>query len=101
MLQKLGMKLTLAAVQQVAALARLQLSREDEERLREQLNQILEYVGKLDELDTAGTEPFSHGMDVATPLREDIVTNQPNPEGLLANAPARVNDFVQVPKIIE
>jgi aspartyl-tRNA(Asn)/glutamyl-tRNA(Gln) amidotransferase subunit C len=95
------MKLTRAEVQQVAALARLQLSRDDEERLREQLNQILEYMGKLDQLDTSGTEPFSHGVDVATPLREDVVTNQPDPEGLLANAPARLNDFLQVPKIIE
>ena len=95
------MKLTREAVQKVAALARLQFSLEDEERLREQLNQILEYVGKLGELDTSGTEPFTHGVDIGTPLREDIVTNQPNPEGLLTNAPARINDFVQVPKIIE
>lgn len=95
------MKLTREEVQQVAVLARLQLNPDEEERFREQLDQILEYVGKLNQLDTSGIEPFSHGEDIATPLREDIVTNQPNPEGLLANAPARVNDFFQVPKIIE
>ncbi|HXV81939.1 MAG TPA: Asp-tRNA(Asn)/Glu-tRNA(Gln) amidotransferase subunit GatC [Candidatus Binatia bacterium] len=95
------MKLTREEVQRVAVLARLQLSPEDEEGLTEQLDQILEYMEKLNQLDTSGTEPFSHGGNVATPLREDIVTNQPNPEGLLANAPARVNDFFQVPKIIE
>ncbi len=95
------MKLTREEVYRVAVLARLQLAPEEEERLTEQLEPILKYMGKLDQLDTSGIEPFSHVVNMATPMREDVVTNQPDPEGLLANAPAQENHFFQVPKIIE
>jgi aspartyl-tRNA(Asn)/glutamyl-tRNA(Gln) amidotransferase subunit C len=95
------MKLTREEVQRVAMLARLQLTPEDEERLTEELDNILDYVGKLNQLDTSGIEPFTHAPDVANPMREDIITNEPNAELLLANAPAREDNFFQVPKIIE
>jgi aspartyl-tRNA(Asn)/glutamyl-tRNA(Gln) amidotransferase subunit C len=95
------MKLTRAEVQRVAMLARLQLTPEDEERLTEQLDNILRYVGKLNQLDTSGIEPFTHAVDITNPMREDAVSNEPNAEVLLANAPAQENNFFQVPKIIE
>jgi aspartyl-tRNA(Asn)/glutamyl-tRNA(Gln) amidotransferase subunit C len=95
------MRLTGKEVQQIAILARLRLTAEEEERLTEQLDNILQYMGKLNQLHTSGIEPFSHVVDVINPLREDIVTNQPNAEALLANAPAKENTFFQVPKIIE
>ena len=82
-------------------LARLRLTAEEEERLTEQLDNILQYMGKLNQLDTSGIEPFSYVVDTINPMREDIVTNQPNAEALLANAPAKENTFFQVPKIIE
>ena len=95
------MKLTREDVRQVAMLARLQLTRAEEERLTEQLDHILEYVGKLNQLDTSGTEPFTHAVGMTIAMREDKVTNEPNAEVLLANAPAQENNFFQVPKIIE
>jgi aspartyl-tRNA(Asn)/glutamyl-tRNA(Gln) amidotransferase subunit C len=82
-------------------LARLQLTRAEEERLTEQLDHILEYVGKLNQLDTSGIEPFTHTVGMTIAMREDKVTNEPNAEVLLANAPAQENNFFQVPKIIE
>jgi aspartyl-tRNA(Asn)/glutamyl-tRNA(Gln) amidotransferase subunit C len=95
------MKLTREDVRQVAMLARLQLTRAEEERLTEQLDHILEYVGKLNQLDTSGIEPFTHTVGMTITMREDKVTNEPNAEVLLANAPAQENNFFQVPKIIE
>jgi aspartyl-tRNA(Asn)/glutamyl-tRNA(Gln) amidotransferase subunit C len=95
------MKLTREEVQQVAMLARLRLTPEDEERLTEQLSNILQYVGKLNQLDTSGIEPFAHAADIANPMREDAITNEPNTDALLANAPEQENHFFQVPKIIE
>lgn len=82
-------------------LARLRLTAKEEKRLTEQLDKILQYMEKLNQLDTSGIEPFSQAVDVINPLREDIVTNQANAEALLANAPAKENTFFQVPKIIE
>jgi aspartyl-tRNA(Asn)/glutamyl-tRNA(Gln) amidotransferase subunit C len=95
------MKLTPEEVERVAMLARLKLTPEEEERLTEQLGNILEYVGKLNQLDTSGVEPFTHPVDITIPMRKDIVTNEPSSEALLANAPAQENNFFKVPKIIE
>ena len=58
-------------------------------------------MDKLNQLDTAQIEAFSHRVDTMPVLRDDVVTNQPDPEALLANAPDRDGTFFKVPKIIE
>jgi aspartyl-tRNA(Asn)/glutamyl-tRNA(Gln) amidotransferase subunit C len=95
------MSLTRETVQRVALLARLRLTSEEESELTEQLDHILAYMDKLNELDTANVEPFRHAVDTANALREDRVSNQPNADALLANAPQRDATFFKVPKIIE
>ncbi len=85
----------------MATLARLQLSQEEEELLTEQLDKILQYMAKLDRLDTNKVEPLAHAVDIVNAFREDKVTNQPNTKDLLANTPAREKNFFKVPKIIE
>jgi len=85
----------------VATLARLRLTPTEEEQLANQLDKILQYMAKLSQVDTKDIEPFIHTVDPANSLREDRVTNQPNAEGILANAPARKETFFQVPKILE
>jgi len=85
----------------VAALARLELSAAEEERLAADLEAILGYVKALDELDTEGVPPTAHALDVASAFRDDEVRNTPNVESLLANAPDRSQSFFRVPKIIE
>ncbi|HEV8724637.1 MAG TPA: Asp-tRNA(Asn)/Glu-tRNA(Gln) amidotransferase subunit GatC [Candidatus Binatia bacterium] len=95
------MKLTRDEVQRVAVLARLRLTPQEETQLTEQLDHILAYMEKLAELDTSNIEPFSHEADAVNAFREDRVTNRPNADALLANAPDRDNTFFKVPKIIE
>jgi aspartyl-tRNA(Asn)/glutamyl-tRNA(Gln) amidotransferase subunit C len=95
------MKLTRESVQRVAMLARLRLTADEESALTEQLDHILAYMDKLNELDTANVELFSHSMENLNALREDKVSNQPNADALLANAPERDQTFFRVPKIIE
>ncbi len=95
------MKLTREEVRRVAVLARLRLSPEEEERLTEQLDKILQYMETLNRLDTSRVEPFLRFTDVVNAFREDQVTNQPNVDALLANAPAKNGPFIEVPKIIE
>ncbi len=65
------------------------------------LDAILTYMEKLGELDTSAVEPTAHILELPTPWREDVVTNAPDSDALLANAPARDGDFFRVPKIIE
>ena len=95
------MKLTQDDVRRVATLARLCLTPDEQSRLTSQLDQILEYMAKLNELDTSRVEPLAHVVDIVNALRDDQVTSQPNADALLANAPAREDNFFRVPKIIE
>jgi aspartyl-tRNA(Asn)/glutamyl-tRNA(Gln) amidotransferase subunit C len=95
------MKLTRESVQRVAMLARLRLTADEESEFTRQLDDILAYMDKLNELDTANVELFNHAIDNLSALRDDKVTNRPNTDALLANAPDRDETFFKVPKIIE
>ena len=88
-------------VEQVARLARLHLSDEELERMREQLAAILAYVDKLRELDVEGVEPTSHAVPMVNVMRDDENTPCLPQEAALANAPDRAGDFFRVPRIIE
>ena len=85
----------------MASLARLEFSAAEEEVLTGQLDSILQYVDKLNQVDTSGVEPLAHAVDIVSAFRDDRVVNQPAPDSLLANAPEREKDFFKVPKIIE
>jgi len=100
MLQKC-MELTLKEVQHVAVLARLRLTPEEEKQFTDQLGKILQYMEKLGQVDTSQIEPFDHAAASANAFRDDIVSNTPNPDAILANAPAKEQTFFRVPKIIE
>jgi aspartyl-tRNA(Asn)/glutamyl-tRNA(Gln) amidotransferase subunit C len=95
------MAITREEVRRIALLARLRFSDEEEGRLTEQMGNILQHMAALERLDTAGVEPMAHALDMINALREDRVTNKPNTEALLANAPAADETFFLVPKIIE
>jgi len=95
------MKLSREEVSRVAILARLRLTGAEETQMTDQLGEILGYMDKLKRLDTTNIEPYSHATDRINALREDRVTNRPDPEGLLANAPDRDGTFFKVPKILE
>jgi aspartyl-tRNA(Asn)/glutamyl-tRNA(Gln) amidotransferase subunit C len=94
-------KITLEQVRHVARLARLELPPEEEERLRAAMDQMLGYVEKLNELDTANVPPTAQVGEAGTPMRDDEATNRPAPDDMLANAPARERGYFKVPKIIE
>lgn len=93
--------LTREDVAQIALLARLRLLPEELDQLTIDLQSILQYMDKLKELDTSEVEPFTQIVDTSNALREDVVTNIPDPVGILSNAPAKAKSFFKVPKIIE
>ncbi len=95
------MKISVDDVRHVALLARLELSPEEEGLLVRQLDTILGYIDKLNELDTEGVAPTSHVLELGAVFREDVVENRPETEALLRNAPERSGNFFKVPKIIE
>ena len=95
------MKITKKDVEHVAKLARLRLTEEEKEKFGKQLSEILEYVEKLNELDTEKVKPASHVVPLKNVMREDEVKPSLSVEEALANAPAREGKYFKVPKIIE
>jgi len=88
-------------VEHVARLARLALTDAEIERMREQLNGILAYIEKLNELDTSDVEPTSHAVPLVNVMRDDEAGPCLPREEALANAPDRAGAFFRVPRIIE
>ncbi len=90
-----------AQVRKVAKLSRLELTNAEVEEFTGQLSAILDYVEKMNELDTSGIEPLAHCLPVSNVLREDYVRESLGTEKALANAPQRDGDFFKVPKILD
>jgi aspartyl-tRNA(Asn)/glutamyl-tRNA(Gln) amidotransferase subunit C len=81
----------------VADLARLALTDAEIERLGDQLNAILEAVGKVSELDLSGVEPTSHPLELVNVWAGDAPMPSLSTEEVLANAPEREKTFFRVP----
>ena len=88
-------------IEYVGILAKLNLSEEEKKKAGEDMSRMLEYIDKLNELDTDGVEPMSHVFPVNNVFREDIVTNGDDREGILKNAPERKEGAFVVPKTVE
>ena len=87
-------------MENVCILAKLSLTEDEKEKAKEDMQKMLDYVDKLDELDTSSVEPMSHIFEDENVFREDVVTNGDNKEATLANAPLRKEDSFEVPKTI-
>jgi aspartyl-tRNA(Asn)/glutamyl-tRNA(Gln) amidotransferase subunit C len=95
------MKITREQVEHVARLARLELTGEEKDLFTGQLDAILAYVDKLNELDTEGIVPTAHAVPMENAFREDVEAPSIGVENALANAPDRSGSFFRVPKVIE
>ncbi|MBI2266089.1 MAG: Asp-tRNA(Asn)/Glu-tRNA(Gln) amidotransferase subunit GatC [Armatimonadetes bacterium] len=90
-----------AKIRHVAALAGLQLTDEEEERLTSEMNQILQYFRKLSELDTEEIPATFQVMPVSNVFREDEPCASLTLEETLSNAPHRQGEYFQMPRILE
>ena len=94
-------KITRQEVEHVARLARLELAEAEKELMTAQLDAILDYIGKLNQLDTGAVEPTSTVIPMVSVMREDEVRPSLTQDEALANAPDREDIFFRVPRIIE
>jgi len=95
------MALSRDTVLKVAHLARLELSPAEVDEFSGQLGAILDYVARLDELDTSNVEPMVHSVEVANVLRDDVLVPSLPRTAALANAPKTDGRYFLVPPIIE
>ncbi|MEX0770716.1 MAG: Asp-tRNA(Asn)/Glu-tRNA(Gln) amidotransferase subunit GatC [Balneolaceae bacterium] len=88
-------------VRYVANLARLQLTGEEVEDLKSDMNRILEYMETLNELDTSDVEPLEHVTEMNAHFRKDEAKEPLSHEDALKNAPDADSDYFRVPRVIE
>ena len=94
-------KIDAEQVRKVAKLARLELSDAEVEEFTDQLGAILQYVEKMDELETAEVEPLAHCLPISNVFGDDVVRPSLGTDASLANAPQRDGSFFKVPKILD
>lgn len=88
-------------IEYVGILAKLELSDEEREQAKKDMGRMLDYIDKLNELDTKGIEPMPHVFPVDNVFREDVVTNGDDREQMLANAPQKKDGTYMVPKTFD
>lgn len=95
------MKITDELIDYIGELSRLELSAEEKEARKNDLTDILDYMDKLNQLDTDGVTPMTHPFDEVNRVREDVVTNKDRREEMLANSPDKKGDYFKVFKTVE
>lgn len=88
-------------IEYVGILAKLELSEEEREQAKKDMGRMLDYIDKLNELDTEGVEPMSHIFPVNNVFRSDEVTNGDDSENMLLNAPQKKEGTYMVPKTFD
>lgn len=94
------MAVTKKDVEKIAELARLKFSDEELENITPQMNEILSYMDKLNEIDTEDVKPLSHPVEQINVFREDELKSSVSTEEALKNAPDKTDNHFKVPKVI-
>ena len=94
-------KIDLETVKKLGKLSRLQVSKTNSDKLIHDLNEILGFIEKLNEVDTQSIEPLSSVTGHNLPIREDKVNDGNKNEDILENAPEKNSGYFVVPKVIE
>ncbi len=95
------MKLSLKEVEHIAYLSRLSLSEEELKTFQVQLSKILDFVEKLNELDTEGIDPKFHIIPEENVLREDVPGVSLSRDKIFSNAPETDGKYFIVPKVVK
>ena len=94
-------KITLEDVEYVAGLAQLDLDDEAKQRLQKEMGDILDYMDKLEELDTNDVQPMMHVLGMTNVFREDVVGESLDQEAVFKNAPDAQDGYFLVPRILD
>jgi aspartyl-tRNA(Asn)/glutamyl-tRNA(Gln) amidotransferase subunit C len=95
------MEVTDAMIEKLAHLARLKFNDLEKEEIKHDLQRMIAFVEKLNELDLEGVEPLMHMSDEVNVLREDEIKGSISREEALKNAPLHDDQFFKVPKVIK
>ena len=88
-------------VDRVAALAKLKFEGEEKAAIKGDMRKIVDFVSKLEEVDTAGLEPLIYMTDEPMRLRKDKVVQDISQDDALRNAPLKDSDYFKLPKVLD
>ena len=88
-------------IEYVGILAKLELSEEEKEKAKKDMGSMLDYIDKLNELDTTGVDHISQVININNVFREDVVVNGDDRENILKNAPEEKDGSFVVPKTVD
>ena len=95
------MKVSNELVEKIASLSKLEFNGEQKKAIQKELENMLNFVEKINELDTDHVEPLIHLTQEVNHYREDIPVQILTHEEALKNAPKKDSDYIRVPKVIE
>ena len=95
------MKLDEKTVNKIASLAKLEFNGEEKEAILKDMNKMLDFVGKLEEVDTEGVAPLIHITDEVNLLRADDAKTIITQKEALKNAPKKDSTYFKIPKVIK
>ncbi len=87
-------------IDKLAELAKLEFDEANKQEIINDLNRILRFIDKLDELDTSSVEPLTYLTEETNVMREDKVKQEITRQDALKNAPNKDSDFIKAPKVI-
>ena len=88
-------------IQDIAKLSKLKFDDSAEEKMKADLEKMLDFVDKLNEIDTEGIDPLIYMSEEVNVLREDKVTEKTSQEDALKNAPEKDSDYFKVPTVLK
>ncbi len=94
------MSISLKDIEKTAYLARLNLSESENKKYLDQINQVLTYIEKLNELDTENVEPLSHPIEITNVFRDYVLKESLSQKKSLENAPFKTDKFFIAPKVV-
>jgi aspartyl-tRNA(Asn)/glutamyl-tRNA(Gln) amidotransferase subunit C len=95
------MDINLKEIEYIANLSRIALTEEEKKIFKKQLTKVLDYIKKLNELNTDTIKPMAYATDMKNVFREEKLTPSLSHQKILNLSPSNVNGFFKVPKIIE
>ena len=94
-------KISDETIEYLSILAKLELTGEEKEQAKKDMGRMLDYIDKLNELDTTGVEPMSHVFPVENVFRDDVVINGDGSADTLKNAPGQKDNMFVAPKTFD
>jgi aspartyl-tRNA(Asn)/glutamyl-tRNA(Gln) amidotransferase subunit C len=95
------MKIDSKTVDKLADLAKLEYDEAGREEIVKDLNRIVGFIEKLNELDTSSVEPLIYLTDTTNVMRDDVVKQEITQQDALKNAPKKDSDYIKAPKVID